>query len=358
MKIDNINLKFSSWYKEYQEKKLHENPYYEKIYKYTISELVHLQDIIKEKLDKTKDKILQDALVLCEKRKVELKTQTYKKYSKETCMEIDKKFEKHLEENSNKELSPILDVLKESSPPSGSAKKFSEDPKVKKGFKDRYGKDWKGKMYATAWKMFKKNKTVKEETQIDEAPTLDKKSLKARGGVVLTSKKYKGKPKGLDKTRMSKFYAKDKKFSGKTPEKKYQGLDISQRRKKASAEKKAGITTKASKERHKAKHFKGSNELAAVRFWNYRKANPKYRGNPQQTGMNKNVKDGDIKGRFVRYYGAKGQKSRNKKPAAAIRMAISNLIAQGKWPTPNARKALAKGREARWKNRTSSIKKD
>jgi hypothetical protein len=47
------------------------------------------------------------------------------------------------------------DNLHEVSPPSGTARRFSEDPKVKADYKKRYGKRWKEVLYATAWKMYK-----------------------------------------------------------------------------------------------------------------------------------------------------------------------------------------------------------
>lgn len=44
-------------------------------------------------------------------------------------------------------------LVLEVSPPSGPARRFSKKEKVKAEFKKRYGKDWKGIFYATAWKM-------------------------------------------------------------------------------------------------------------------------------------------------------------------------------------------------------------
>ena len=44
-------------------------------------------------------------------------------------------------------------LLLETSPPSGAARRFSKKEKIKKSFQKQYGKDWKSKFYATAWKM-------------------------------------------------------------------------------------------------------------------------------------------------------------------------------------------------------------
>lgn len=74
------------------------------------------------------------------------------KYQIKNCAETTMK-----ETNSKFEL--FVKSLNEKSPPSGPAKRFSEDPKVKRSFKDRYGKDWKEVMYATAWKKFNKSES-------------------------------------------------------------------------------------------------------------------------------------------------------------------------------------------------------
>ncbi len=373
MDYSNLNNKFSEKYNLFRTKSLAENPYLPRINKYSINDLIHLEETIRESLKQKSSKILKDALDLCISKKKELKSKMYEKYNKETSMEIDGKFEKHIKESAdslseNSLLKNLLNILSESSPPSGSAKKFSEDPKAKASFKKRYGKDWKPKLYATAWKMFKKKK-VQEEVSLDEAKKTKEKFAHIRGKKIkVTQGLYNNKGrKPSDRIRAKGVGSggsvldapeyKKRRPVGKGPdEKKYKSLDISQRRKQAKKNKEAGVKVSKSKERHKGMHFKGSNELAAVRFWNYRKANPKYRGDPKQTGASAKIKDGDIKGRFVRYYGAKGQKSRNKKPASAIRAAIARLIAQGKWPSDNARKALAKGRQKRWSNKKPASK--
>lgn len=122
-------------------------------------------------------------------------------------------------------------------------------------------------------------------------------------------------------------------------------LDKSLRRKKVAMDRKQGITTRKSREKHKARSFNGPNAMAAIRFYNYRKKNPRYRNNPIQSGASKNVKDGDIKGRFNRYYKKDGDSIRNK---------VASLINKGEWPSPRAKAALAAGRKLRWsKNRSS-----
>jgi hypothetical protein len=327
MDYTNINIKFSENYNFFKAKKLSENPYLDKINRYSINDLIHLEDTIRESIKQKSSKILKEALDLCIQKKKELKSKVYEKYNKETNMEIDNKFEKHIKETieaivENSPLKSFLTILSESKVPETSLNEA-------KAAKEKYAYIRGKKIKVT--KGLYNNKGRKPSDRIRAKGG-------GSGGSVLDAPEYnkrRNKGKGPD-------------------EKKYKTLDISQRRKQAKKNREKGITVKKSKERHKGMHFKGSNELAAVRFWNYRKANPKYRGDPQQTGASAKIKDGDIKGRFNRYYGVKGQKSRNKKPASAIRAAVARLISQGKWPSDNARKALAKGRQQRWKNKKTS----
>lgn len=51
-------------------------------------------------------------------------------------------------------------LVLEVSPPSGLARRFSKKEKVKAKFRERYGKDWKGIFYATAWKMHGKSESL------------------------------------------------------------------------------------------------------------------------------------------------------------------------------------------------------
>lgn len=329
MDYQNINIKFSEKYNSFKAKKLSENPYSDKINRYSISDLIHLEDNIRESIKQKSSKILKEALDMCIQKKKELKSKVYEKYSKETNMEIDNKFEKHIKEScesisEDSVLKSLLNILSKSTLPTGKTS-LEEAKKAKEKYAFIRGKKIK------VTQGLYNNKGRKPSDRIRAKGS-------GSGGSVLDAPEYnkrRNKGKGPD-------------------EKKYKSLYISQRRKQAKKNREKGITVKKSKERHKGMHFKGSNELAAVRFWNYRKANPKYRGDPQQTGASAKIKDGDIKGRFNRYYGVKGQKSRNKKPASAIRAAVARLISQGKWPSDNARKALAKGRQARWKNKKTS----
>jgi hypothetical protein len=86
--------------------------------------------------------------------------------------------------------------------------------------------------------------------------------------------------------------------------------------------------------------LKGSNKEAAVRFIKYKSANANERKypaprKPVQSGRIKGKVDGDIAGRFARYYGEKGE---------AIRHAVAHKIANG---TQNM-SGLQKG----WKGRS------
>jgi len=51
-------------------------------------------------------------------------------------------------------------LVLEVSPPSGPARRFSKKEKVKAEFRERYGKNWKGIFYATAWKMHGKSESL------------------------------------------------------------------------------------------------------------------------------------------------------------------------------------------------------
>ena len=96
----------------------------------------------------------------------------------------------------------------------------------------------------------------------------------------------------------------------------------------------------------------GNPEIASIRFWNYNKKNPRrseFTGKPIQTGASPRKVDGDLKSRFTRYYGAKGQRSRTGASAESIRASVKKLIQLGRWPSPSAAEALRKGREKRWK---------
>lgn len=57
------------------------------------------------------------------------------------------------------------EVVTEKAPPDEKILKWTEDPKVKKSFKDQYGDKWAEVMYATAWKMYNDKN---EEWNIDE----------------------------------------------------------------------------------------------------------------------------------------------------------------------------------------------
>lgn len=126
-----------------------------------------------------------------------------------------------------------------------------------------------------------------------------------------------------------------------TNKKGWEKLDRALRRRKVAMDKKQGTTTRKSREKHKARGFNGSNAIAAIRFYNYRKVNPRKneKKQPIQTGSSAKKVDGDIKGRFKRYY---------KKDAEKIRNAVATKIDKGEWPSPRARAALAAGRKLRW----------
>lgn len=168
-------------------------------------------------------------------------------------------------------------------------------------------------------------------------------------------KKKKSKKK-RSKSIFDRLYLKNPK--AKLTQKQYDKWGRALARRRVKMERKAGITrTYKRGQGHKGYHFdfggtaSPEKELAAVRFWNYRLANPRYRGNPIQTGYYADRKDGDIKGRFYRYYGKKGQKSRTGASGDAIRFAVARRIASGKGPSEGQLAGLAKGRSMRWKKR-------
>lgn len=66
-------------------------------------------------------------------------------------------------------LSESGEPISEKAPPDDKILKWTEDPKVKSSFKDKYGDKWAEVMYATAWKMY--NSKMKEQNEawnIDE----------------------------------------------------------------------------------------------------------------------------------------------------------------------------------------------
>lgn len=181
----------------------------------------------------------------------------------------------------------------------------------------------------------------------------------------------------LDEARRSRSVF-EKKIKGRPTKKDYDRLETATRRRIKKAEKKKGISTRKKKgqkpahkgrlygvggttskaysssrakelERlYKRKKYKDAApkeynpEMASIRFWNYTKNNPRRNdaGKPIQTGAKKGRIDGDIKGRFKRYYG---------KDAEDIRSRVSKLIQLGKWPSRRAAEALRDGRAKRWK---------
>ena len=60
-------------------------------------------------------------------------------------------------------------LMLEVSPPSGPARRFSKKEKIKKQFRDRYGKRWKDVFYATAWKMHGKESYEPTEEWLEES---------------------------------------------------------------------------------------------------------------------------------------------------------------------------------------------
>jgi ribosomal protein S6--L-glutamate ligase len=172
--------------------------------------------------------------------------------------------------------------------------------------------------------------------------------MEAKGKKKSKSKKRKKRSKSIFDR---KYLVRGKK---KLTAKQYEKWGNAIARRKAKAERKAGITRRKGKDQgHKGYHFafaaSPEKELAAVRFWNYRLANPRYRGNPIQTGYYADRKDGDLKGRFYRYYGKNGQRSRTGAKADAIRYAVAKRIASGQGPSKGQLAGLAKGRSLRWR---------
>jgi ribosomal protein S6--L-glutamate ligase len=173
-----------------------------------------------------------------------------------------------------------------------------------------------------------------------------KKTPRTPGGDVMSNSTYKKNKYGLFNNQ-ERHRALEKKVSKQVR---------SKRRKEVAAQRASGQTVKKSRASHqKATHFdnkggdNGSGEIAAIRFINYRKGNPRRNsaGKPIQTGESPSVVDGNIKGRFNRYYGAKGQRSRTGAPAEAIRRAVAKNIASGKM-SEGMRRGLAAGRAKRW----------
>jgi hypothetical protein len=60
-------------------------------------------------------------------------------------------------------------LMLEVSPPSGPARRFSKKEKIKRQFRDRYGKRWKDVFYATAWKMHGKESYEPTEEWLEES---------------------------------------------------------------------------------------------------------------------------------------------------------------------------------------------
>lgn len=86
------------------------------------------------------------------------------------CLEYTKMLKSKIKHGDSKIMESTnekFEHLLESSPPSGPSRRFTEDPKVKKSFKDRYGKRWKKVMYATAWKKYNAEETVGTPSQLE-----------------------------------------------------------------------------------------------------------------------------------------------------------------------------------------------
>ena len=86
------------------------------------------------------------------------------------CLEYTKMLKskiKHGESKIMQSTNEKFEHLFESSPPSGPARRFTEDPNVKKSFRERYGKRWKEVMYATAWKKYKNQESVGTPSQLE-----------------------------------------------------------------------------------------------------------------------------------------------------------------------------------------------
>lgn len=205
------------------------------------------------------------------------------------------------------------------------------------------------------FQQFLENAQSQHAQQLDEQVVIDE----ARRSRSVFSKKLKGRPKKEDYDRLERATQRRIKKAEKL-----KGISTRKKKGQKPAHKGrlrgvGGTTSKAyspsrAKELerlYKRKKYKDAApkeynpEMASIRFWNYTKNNPRrndFTGKPIQTGAKKGRIDGDIKGRFKRYYG---------KDAEGIRSRVSKLIQLGKWPSPRAAEALRKGRAMRHKKK-------
>ena len=128
--------------------------------------LLEIEIYLKEQINLKKDEAIKErykaGLRVCREEIESTKNRLYSRmHTRNANMPIDKDFNIFLESLGEspdfESVRSLAEMLVESSPPAGEAKKFSEDEKVKSKFRKQYGKNWKSVMYATAWKMYKKH---------------------------------------------------------------------------------------------------------------------------------------------------------------------------------------------------------
>jgi RimK family alpha-L-glutamate ligase len=287
-----------------------------------------MHDILFEKLQLCKDPrdaaLIDEALNYIDVAKYNLKNKQHQAYDRNTIMHADKKFveflENRMQRNTNDALLNESALLSEARKKAAKrARAASKSRKRKTTRKPRKSRSiLKSQMptladvksgrvslsdYRAAW-----NKSQR---------ALDRANASARRKMGITTRKERGQTRHFEPGMSSKEL---RPYRRKELEKLYK---VKNYKSKAPTE--------------------YSPETAAVRFWNYRlPGNPRRDdyGKPIQSGARRGVIDGNIKGRFKRYY---------KKNSERIRGAVANKISRGEWPSPGGWKGLQKGWAMRWK---------
>lgn len=294
----------------------------------TFVQIDEMRDLLQEKLQDSKNseeiEKIEEALGFINVAKYNLKNQQSQVYDRNTIMHADKKFSEFIQKNINEQV--LIDEARKKSGKKSDAVAVAREALKKIG--------------------------AKREALRSKASKAEKKSQKP-----LTQKDYER----LDRSIQRRRGKEDKKKGVSRRQKKYEPFHrgnitgaspvTSRQYSKSRASQLEKLYKKKYPKEAAPKEY--NPEMAAIRFWNYRKGNPRKNdsGLPIQTGSKSSVVDGDIRGRFTRYYGAKGQRSRTGASAEQIRRSVADKIEKGEWPSPAAAEALARGRALRWKGK-------
>lgn len=301
-------------------------------------EINEMHEMLAEKLQCTKDaldaKRINEALEYIDTAKYNLKNHQQQAYDRNTIMYADKKFAEFLEQAQSRAANN--QILAEETVLSEARKKKSDAfKKARKALakidrarsKMRKAKQPKKKRKSRS--ILKKDMPTLSDVKSGKVSLADYRKSWKKMQSALDRENAKARRKAGISTRKEKAVHFDTGMQSKEL-RPYRQREIDRMYKSRGKVRKSAETTY-------------SPEIAAVRFMSYRlPGNPRLspEGKPIQTGARSGVIDGNIKGRFKRYY---------KKQSERIRGAVGNLISQGKWPSPGGWRGLRKGWKMRWK---------